>query len=529
MLAIVQVLLLFMSTSIADRATDDFGRGIATTAAAEVLEETTLVDVRGTLPSWLSGDFLKQSASQYESGQYHLTHSFDGYAKLLRWRFHKNNTVTFRSKFLRSNFFNVSKNTQRVCPTRLLGSTKPLQSELPALTNNCSDNFNVNVFQYNDEIVALADFEGGMTIDLDDLTSQKHKWTDTWATGMDKISAAHPGKSPDGTVVNFVMRINPLAIAGVGDHTLIVYKLDGKTDQTRTVLQKIKIKRMSYVHSFTVTQNYVIIAAAPLTWELAKVMVAQPILSALKWVKDDPTIIYVMRLDGTGGVTEYTVASFFAFHHANGYETDDRIVFDVIANNMDSGKVPVAGLTVANLLNASTRNDLLANSELRRYTLTAPMSDGGHNRYVGVVNVTRFSLTDANGANSEVVELPTVNPNVKGLKHCFVYMWAPHLADNTSFGHLGLIKKNLCIADHVPVQTWQVDNHFPSEPIFVPKPNSVDEDDGVVLTVVWDGNEAKNYLAVIDGQTMETLAMLYCTGDWKHVMSFGIHGRFFNR
>jgi hypothetical protein len=48
----------------------------------------------------------------------------------------------------------------------------------------------------------------------------------------------------------------------------------------------------------------------------------------------------------------------------------------------------------------------------------------------------------------------------------------------------------------------------------------------VLLTVVWDGDAEKNYLALIDPLTMETRAALYCEG---HVMSFGIHGRFFPR
>ena len=335
--------------------TDALGLGLATTSTAEVNEEAEL-KVNGTIPSWLCGDFLKQSASKFEEGSNHLTHTFDGYGKLLRWRFNQGST-TFRTKFLRSNFFNVSKNTHHICPTRLLGSTQPVQSELPALTNNCSDNFNVNVYQYNDQIVALSDFTGGMKINLDDLTSSKHAFSDTWGSYMDKITAAHPSTSPDGIAVNFVMRINPLAIAGIGDHKLIVYKLENGNSQTRTILQSIKIKKMSYIHSFSVTKNYVIIAAAPLTWELAKVMVAKSLLNSLKWSEDDPTIIYVMRLDGTGGVTEYSVESFFAFHHLNAFElNDEQIIFDVVANNMESGKIPVAGLTVQNLLNASVRN-----------------------------------------------------------------------------------------------------------------------------------------------------------------------------
>ena len=75
---------------------------------------------------------------------------------------------------------------------------------------------------------------------------------------------------------------------------------------------------------------------------------------------------------------------------------------------------------------------------------------------------------------------------------------------------------------------WFVENHFPSEPIFVPKPHSTLEDDGVVLATVFDGEEGATYLAIIDATSMKTVATIYCEDDWKHLMSFGIHGDFFS-
>lgn len=507
--------------------TDALGEGLATSALAEVLEEATL-QVEGDVPSWMVGDFLKQSASKFENGGYHLSHTFDGFGKLLRWRFNGGNNVTFRTQFLHGNFFNVSERTRRICPARLLGVVTPSQSELPALTNNCSDNFNVNVFQYADQVVGLADFEGGVNIDMDTLTTSRHHWTDDWAVKMyDKIAAAHPSSNPSGdVVVNYVMRINPLAITGIGYHEIIVYTLGDS--QTRSILKKIKVKRLPYIHSFTVTQNYVVLAAAPLTWDLAKVMVAESILKSVSWRPHDGTDIYVMRLDGQGEVKKYTASAFFAFHHVNGYEervgSASTIVFDIVANGMDSGGIPAAGLTVANLLDPSLRDGLLATAELRRYTLNLSS--------VGFVDYTKFSVIDAEGRNSTVFELPTVNPKVHGTKHCIVYLWAPHMSGASDFGTLGLIKKNVC-NDSEPVLTWQINGHFPSEPVFVPRPFDNDsnmpleEDDGVVTSVVYDGVKKANYLLILDAKTMTTTASLYCRGNWSHVMSFGIHGRFF--
>jgi carotenoid cleavage dioxygenase-like enzyme len=514
-------------------ATDALGEGLATSALAEVLLETPLRVARGAVPAWLSGDLLKQSASQFESGGYRLSHTFDGFGKLLRWRFHGGDNVTFRSRFLRGNFYNVSARTERICPARLLGVVEPEQSELPALTNNCSDNFNVNVFPVQSDVIALADFSGGLRVDMDDLTTTRHAWKDTWGTYFDKISAAHPATNGN-VVVNYVERINPLAIAGVGDHHIIVYTVDSRGDaQTRSILHKIPVKRLPYIHSFTVTENYVILAAAPLTWDLAKVMVAESILKSVSWRPEDGTTIYVMRLDGQGGVKQYTSDAFFAFHHVHGWEGDDNseLTFDVVANDMSGGGIPAAGLTVDNLLDPTKRDQMLASAELRRYTLDL--------NQVGHVNYTTFPVIDTQGRSSSVFELPTVNPSLPaGSKYCFVYLWVPHAAGSSEFGSLALMKKNVCNAS-APALTWQVEDHFPSEPVFVPRQTggggggggggdaNFDEDDGIVTSVVWDGVKKANYLLLLDAKTMTMQATLYCENEWSHSMSFGIHGHFF--
>ena len=45
-----------------------------------------LDQVHGRIPSWLCGDYVKQSASKFEEPHRTLTHVFDGYGKVLRWR-----------------------------------------------------------------------------------------------------------------------------------------------------------------------------------------------------------------------------------------------------------------------------------------------------------------------------------------------------------------------------------------------------------------------------------------------------------
>lgn len=43
------------------------------------------------------------------------------------------------------------------------------------------------------------------------------------------------------------------------------------------------------------------------------------------------------------------------------------------------------------------------------------------------------------------------------------------------------------------------------EPRFIPNPNGVDEDDGLILTTVYDFDNQKSSLVIIDAKSMTTL------------------------
>jgi carotenoid cleavage dioxygenase-like enzyme len=61
---------------------------------------------------------------------------------------------------------------------------------------------------------------------------------------------------------------------------------------------------------------------------------------------------------------------------------------------------------------------------------------------------------------------------------------------------------------------------FPSEPIFVPNPKGISEDDGVVLIQVYDGTRKETGLMVLSGPTMEVLATVWS----GHCSPMDFHG-----
>ena len=81
------------------------------------------------------------------------------------------------------------------------------------------------------------------------------------------------------------------------------------------------------------------------------------------------------------------------------------------------------------------------------------------------------------------------------------------------------------------VTAWFKADHFPSEPVFVPRNSSasagLDEDDGVILAQVLDGLQKRTYLVVLDASTMTELAL--ASLDPGLATPYTQHGRWFSQ
>ena len=72
------------------------------------------------------------------------------------------------------------------------------------------------------------------------------------------------------------------------------------------------------------------------------------------------------------------------------------------------------------------------------------------------------------------------------------------------------------------VRRWFEDGCYPGEPVFVPRPNGADRLDGVIVSVVLDGQRGRSFLLVLDAQSFEEVGRAFA----PHVIPFGFHGEF---
>jgi carotenoid cleavage dioxygenase-like enzyme len=69
----------------------------------------------------------------------------------------------------------------------------------------------------------------------------------------------------------------------------------------------------------------------------------------------------------------------------------------------------------------------------------------------------------------------------------------------------------------------QKDSYYPGEAIFVARDNATAEDDGVLLSIVYNANTGCSLLAIIDAITMQEIAEVYL----PFHLPFGLHGNFY--
>lgn len=73
-------------------------------------------------------------------------------------------------------------------------------------------------------------------------------------------------------------------------------------------------------------------------------------------------------------------------------------------------------------------------------------------------------------------------------------------------------------------QSWQEAGVLPGEAVFIPKPNSYEEDDGVIVNIVLDVLKQKAFLLILDGKSFEEIGRVYT----PFAIPIGLHGQFFN-
>lgn len=458
--------------------------------------EYEIEDIEGEIPTELEGTLFRNGPGLFDIHGQQLQHPFDGDGMISAIQFSQGR-AHYRNRYVRTQAYVEEQKAGKMLYRGVFGTQKPGGWLANAFDLRLKNIANTQVIYWGGKLLAL--WEAAVPYRLDPQT------LDT--IGVDHLDgilqpgesfAAHPRIDPscefDGgepCLVNFSIK------PGLST-TITVYELS----PSGKLLQKYahSVPGFAFIHDFAITPNYCIFFQNPVTYNPFPFLLGLAGAGeCVNFQAGKPTRIIVIPRDRTQQKEMhcFETQSGFVFHHANAYEQEDEIWIDSVCYESLPGVDPQADFR-------DTDFTALDPGQLWRFSL---------NLTTGVVK--------RNPIESRCCEFPTVHPDRVGQNYRYLYLGAAHQPQGNA--PLQAILK----IDHKTDerQLWSAaPKGFVGEPVFVPHPNGVAEDQGWVLTMVYDASYHRSSVAVLDAQNIGSgpVAQL----NLKHHVPYGLHGTF---
>ncbi|OAD79123.1 hypothetical protein PHYBLDRAFT_184656 [Phycomyces blakesleeanus NRRL 1555(-)] len=276
----------------------------------------------------------------------------------------------------------------------------------------------------------------------------------------------------------------------------------------------------AFVNTFCLTPNYIILPLFPVIANSSKLNWNASILDSHQFDKSQPTRFYVISRARQQVVATYQARACFA--QVNAFEVGDSINLDMIVYQDDT---ILRQLTRPQLRQLGTMfPERLASSQVCRFTLGNLTAAGSQYLIYGqpvaslssrlsslLLKSTKSSWEWMPVAHEEArvppsLELPSIHPLRSGSSYSFMYGVGfsanSALLDGTIWD--SIIKTNM--ETRSIVGTWYQAGCYPSQPVFVPRPDAIGEDDGVLISIVLDSARASSFVLVLDAISLQPLA-----------------------
>lgn len=252
--------------------------------------------------------------------------------------------------------------------------------------------------------------------------------------------------------------------------------------------ETIDVKGPSLMHDWAITENHVMFFDLPVVFDTDYLMASG---FPYRWDDDYGAGVGVMPKEGTSGAVQwFEIDPCYFVHSANAYEDDSSIVLEAprYPKFMEAGKPDILAQGIE--------------SELYRWTFDLTTGRVGEG-----------ALDD------RPVEFPRINEQRMGRRHAISYAIGGQITDD-AVAFESIVKHD----GRTGVGSVHRMDHgrVPSEAIFVPAKDATDEDDGWLLSFVYDPRRDASDLVIIDASRF-TAAPQAVIGLPARV-PFGFHG-----
>jgi carotenoid cleavage dioxygenase-like enzyme len=240
---------------------------------------------------------------------------------------------------------------------------------------------------------------------------------------------------------------------------------DGKLVQT----ENITVTGPTMMHDFNVTRNHVIFMDLPAVFDMQLAMSGE---MPIRWDDDYPARLGVMPRDGTDAQVKWIdINPCYVFHPMNSYEQGDKIILDVAR--------------FSHIWRESAMD--FPAPELWRWTID-----------------TTNGRVHEEQIDDRSAEFPRVADSVVGLKHRYGYMMSmsqPGTPDDPMSAAGAILKYDRETGERSDIELGQ--GRVGGEPVFVAADNAKSEDDGYLMTYVYDANTDESQFVIMDAASMD--------------------------
>jgi len=431
---------------------------------APVLEERTDdhdLEVTGVVPPDLEGRLLRNGPNPVATPADPADyHWFTGDGMLHAVGLEGGRATGYRNRWVRTRLLST-----KVATVRPHGPSEPIDG--PA---------NTHVIRHAGTTLALVEsgFPHAVSPELD--RARIHDFDGALSSPM----TAHPKVDPDtGELVFF--GFDPF-----GPPFLRYHVVDAAGVLTAT--EEIEVPRATMMHDFGVTATRAVFLDQPVIFDLALAAQGRPL--PFRWAPEAGSRVGVLPRGGRGGDIRWvSMDPSYVFHVANAFDDGERTVLDVV--RYDS----VFDMPPGEALSGSLPS-------LHRWTV-----DPSTNR------VLEERLDDL------PVEFPRIDPAAAGLP--YRYSYAVRQGDDPRQPtYEGLVKYDLVRDEAVRFDPGP--GRMPGEPVFVRAADGDGEDEGWVLSVVFDAARGASDLVILDATSFAGPPV--ATVHLPARVPFGFHG-----
>lgn len=439
-------------------------------------------EVRGTVPAWLRGRLIRTAPAVFDVDGWRCAHWFDALGMLYSFEIGADGRVHWMQRLLECEFNrSVLTGRNRLASFGTRDERAFVQRLLHPVARS-TDNTNVSIHPEGRHWIAMTETDRQLSIDpLTLKTAAEVRCADDLPKPL--MASAHPQD-------DFERRetINIGLSYGARSSLVVFAQPWGST--ARREVGRLPLRRAPYLHSFAITRTKIVLILPPYDFNPASMLWSKRAIGEhYRWSPDKGTRIVVMDR-ATGECVQHQGPAFFFFHTVNAFDAEDGTIRLELLAYADADVLDI-GMRMATI----RANGLPPLKPLLHRITLDPRRE-----------TFRMAVVDAQAR----FEFPTTHyARVNGRPHR--YVWGSDLTR--------LVRVDT-LTDSVTVRS--LDDLTFGEPVFVPNPEAVDEDDGVLLTVGTSARTPGSELTIWNARTLEILARITV----PIAIPLGFHGGF---